>query len=114
MSLVYSTDAGRMCPGCRQPADRCTCKAAAPAPVFADGAVRLSRETKGRNGKAVTVVRGLGLGEAELLQWAKAAKAACGTGGTARDGVVEIQGDHGVRLTELLQAQGRKVKRVGG
>ena len=114
MALVYSTDAGRMCPGCRQPADRCTCRATPAAPVFPDGAVRLQRETKGRNGKAVTVVRGLGLAEPELSQWAKAAKAACGTGGTARDGVVEIQGDHLVRLTELLQAQGRKVKRVGG
>lgn len=114
MALVYSTDAGRMCPGCRQPSDRCTCRSAPAASAFPDGAVRLQRETKGRGGKTVTVVRGLGLGEAELLQWAKVAKAACGTGGTARDGVVEIQGDHLNRLTELLEAQGRKVKRVGG
>ena len=57
MSLVYSTDAGRMCPTCRQPATACTCKSAAAVSTFPDGAVRVSRETKGRAGKGVTLVK---------------------------------------------------------
>ena len=114
MSLVYSTDAGRMCPACRQPATRCTCKAAAPAPVFADGAVRVSRETKRRNGKGVTLIKGLGLAEPALTQWAKAIKATCGSGGTVKDGVVEVQGDHVERVMAELVRQGRAVKRTGG
>jgi len=62
--LVYSTDAGRMCPGCRQPIAQCTCKAAVAPPT--DGVVRVFLETKGRGGKGVTVVRGLGLADPEL------------------------------------------------
>ena len=114
MTLVYSTEAGRMCPACRQPATGCTCRAAGAVSTFADGAVRISRETKGRAGKGVTVVRGLGLAEPELTAWAKAMKATCGTGGTVKDGVVELQGDHVLGVTAQLQKQGRTVKRVGG
>src|SRR5271154_7138449 len=62
--LVYSTEAGRMCPVCRQPVAQCVCKKAVAPPT--DGVVRLFFETKGRGGKGVTVVRGLGLAEAEL------------------------------------------------
>jgi translation initiation factor 1 (eIF-1/SUI1) len=64
--LVYSTDAGRMCPACRKPLGDCAC-AAQPRPVAqGDGIVRVSRETKGRGGKAVTLVRGLALDDAAL------------------------------------------------
>ncbi|ROZ63397.1 translation initiation factor Sui1 [Ramlibacter sp. WS9] len=111
--LVYSTDAGRMCPVCRKPAAQCICKQARPAPP-SDGIVRISRETKGRGGKAVTVVRGLALEAAELDKLAKQLKAACGSGGTVKDGVVEVQGDHCEKVIALLQAQGRTVKRAGG
>ena len=111
--LVYSTEAGRMCPACRQPVAQCACrKAAAPA---TDGVVRLFFETKGRGGKGVTVVRGLGLAEPELAALGKKLKAACGVGGTAKDGVVELQGDHRDRVMALLLAQGFKsVKKAGG
>lgn len=92
MSLVYSTDVGRVCPGCRQPVALCACKQAArPA---GDGIVRVSRETAGRKGKGVTVIRGLPLDDAALATVGKQLKAACGSGGTVKDGVVEIQGDH--------------------
>ncbi len=113
--LVYSTDAGRMCPACRLPVAQCACKknAAAAAPPT-DGVVRLFFETKGRGGKGVTVVRGLGLAEAELAALGKKLKAACGVGGTAKDGVIELQGDHRDRVLELLKAQGRSVKKAGG
>ena len=102
-----------MCPGCRQPIAQCACrKAVAPA---TDGVVRLFFETKGRGGKGVTVVRGLDLAEPELAALGKKLKAACGVGGTAKDGVVELQGDHRDRVMALLQAQGFKsVKKAGG
>ena len=111
--LVYSTEAGRMCPACRQPVAQCVCKKAVAPPT--DGVVRLSFETKGRGGKGVTVVRGLGLAEPELAALGRKLKAACGVGGTAKDGVVELQGDHRERVMALLQAQGFKnVKKAGG
>ena len=110
--LVYSTDSGRMCPGCRQPLAACLCKAAAvPA---GDGSVRVSREKQGRSGKTVTVVRGLPLEALALAALGKQLRAACGAGGTAKDGVLEVQGDHAERVVGLLVAQGWKVKRAGG
>ena len=113
MALVYSTDSGRMCPRCRRPLAACSCKAA-PAPPSGDGSVRVSRETKGRGGKAVTLVRGLPLPADELAVLGKELRAACGAGGTLKDGVLEVQGDHVERLMALLQQRGWKVKRAGG
>jgi translation initiation factor 1 len=110
--LVYSTDAGTMCPACRRPIAQCACKRSAP--PAGDGVVRVSRETAGRGGKAVTVVRGLALDAGALNALAKQLKALCGSGGTAKDGVVEIQGDHCERVIEALKKQGRVVKRAGG
>lgn len=113
--LVYSTDAGRMCPVCRKPVAQCICKSQAAAALApGDGIVRVSRETKGRGGKAVTLVRGLALEPAALARLAQQLKAACGSGGTVKDGVVEVQGDHCDKVIALLQAQGHKVKRAGG
>jgi len=110
--LVYSTDGGTMCPQCRRPVSECVCRRVAP--VAGDGTVRVSRETAGRGGKAVTVVRGLGQGEAELALLARQLKALCGSGGTVKDGVIEVQGDHCERVIEALKKQGRVVKREGG
>jgi translation initiation factor 1 len=110
--LVYSTDGGRMCPECRQPLAQCTCKAkAVPA---GDGVVRVSRQTKGRGGKAVTVVKGLALDAAALALLGKQLRTACGSGGTVKDGVVEIQGDHVELVMEALAKQGHRPKRAGG
>ena len=103
-----------MCPACRQPIAQCACRRAGAAPAPSDGVVRVSRETKGRGGKAVTLVRGLALEGDALARTAKELKAACGSGGTVKDGVVEVQGDHCDKLVALLQAQGHKVKRAGG
>ncbi|WP_428422377.1 translation initiation factor Sui1 [Methylibium sp.] len=111
--LVYSTELGRTCPACRQALAQCVCSKASAAPV-SDGIVRVSRETKGRNGKGVTVIRGLALEPAALAQLGKQLKAACGSGGTAKDGVIEVQGDHRDRIVEQLEAQGWTVKRAGG
>lgn len=113
--LVYSTDSGRMCPACRRPVTNCACAANRPAPAApADGIVRVSRETKGRGGKAVTLVKGLDLDAAALARLAQQLKAACGSGGTVKDGVIEVQGEHRDRVIELLAAQGHAVKRAGG
>ena len=114
--LVYSTESGRMCPECRQPVSACVCKANARAAALpaGDGVVRVSRETKGRGGKGVSLVKGLALDTIALAALGKELKAACGTGGTVKDGVIEIQGDHIERLIALLQAKGHKVKRAGG
>jgi translation initiation factor 1 len=111
--LVYSTDSGRMCPTCRQPTDACQCRAAPPRPA-GDGIVRVSRETKGRAGKGVTLVRGLALDDAALVALGKQLKATCGSGGTVKDGVIEVQGDHCERVMEALKAKGFSVKRAGG
>ncbi len=110
--LVYSTDAGRMCPACRQPITTCVCKRAVVA--AGDGTVRVSRETKGRSGKGVTLVKGLALDDAALGAVAKQLKTACGSGGTVKDGAIEVQGDHAERVVAWLQAQGHVVKRSGG
>ena len=111
--LVYSTDTGRMCPACRQPVAQCSCKAQSSAPV-GDGIVRVSRETRGRGGKAVTLVTGVALDEAGLAELGKKLKAACGSGGTVKEGVIEVQGDHCEGVIDLLRAQGHTVKRAGG
>jgi translation initiation factor 1 len=76
--------------------------------------VKLSRETAGRRGKGVTVVSELPLGEEELKQLATKLKSACGSGGTAKDGRIEIQGDHRDKLATELEKLGYKVKRAGG
>ena len=109
--LVYSTDSGRMCPTCRLAVAACICGQKT-APV-GDGIVRVSRETKGRAGKGVTLVKGLPLDAAALAQTAKQLKAACGSGGTVKDGVVEVQGDHCEKVIEFLKKQGWTVKRAG-
>ena len=111
--LVYSTETGRICPGCRQGVARCTCKLLKTPPP-SDGIVRVSRETKGRGGKAVTLVRGLALADEALAALGKTLKAACGSGGTVKDGVIEVQGDHCERVVAFLRGQGHVVKRAGG
>jgi len=112
--LVYTTDAGRMCPACRHPLAQCTCAATAKAAKAGDGIVRVSRDTKGRGGKAVTVIRGVELDDAGLTALGKRLRTACGAGGTTKDGVIEVQGDHCERVMAALQAEGFTVKRAGG
>jgi translation initiation factor 1 len=114
MSLVYSTETGRMCPDCRKPLADCVCKSAAKAKPAGDGNVKVSRESKGRGGKTVTLVRGLPLDAMALALLGKQLRGAVGSGGTVKDGVIEIQGDHCDRVMEELTRQGHKPKRTGG
>lgn len=113
-SLVYSTDSGRMCPSCRQPLAACLCKQVAKALPAGDGVARVTREKQGRGGKTVTVVRGLPLDADALALLGKRLRAACGAGGTAKDGVLEVQGDHAERVLAWLLSEGLKAKRAGG
>jgi translation initiation factor 1 len=101
-----------MCPLCRHPLAQCACKKRKPAPGA--GAVRVSRETAGRNGRNVTVVRGVPLDEAGLAALGKELKAACGSGGTVKEGVIEVQGDHCDRVLGILGKRFSNVKRSGG
>lgn len=115
--LVYSTDAGRMCPDCRKPVAGCVCrqvKALATPGGKSGGAVLVSRESKGRGGKSVTVVKGLPLDAIALARLGKQLKTACGSGGTVKDGVIEVQGEHCEQVMQALKKQGYVVKRSGG
>jgi len=126
--LVYSTDTGRLCPQCGQPAARCACRgrrdpaalraqaaqAAAVAPGAKDGVVRVGRQTQGRGGKGVTVVTGLPLAPDALEKLARELKQRCGSGGTVRDGTIEVQGEHRDTLVAELTKRGYAAKRSGG
>lgn len=111
--LVYSTEAGRMCPACRRPVADCACKPARPVPA-GDGIVRISCETKGRGGKGVTVIRGVPLDTPALEQLGRQLRGTCGTGGTVKDGAIELQGDHRERVIEALKPHGWQIRRAGG
>jgi translation initiation factor 1 len=111
--LVYSTDGGRLCPQCHRPEASCVCGDDRPASV-GDGIVRIRRETKGRGGKAVTVIEGVPLAGNELKALAKALKQRCGVGGSVKSHTIEIQGDQRELLKQALEARGYTVKYSGG
>ena len=79
-----------------------------------DGIVRVRRETQGRGGKTVTTVSGVGLPDAELRELAGELKRRCGTGGSVKDYVIEIQGDHRDAVVQELERRGLTVKLAGG
>ena len=115
--LVFSTGQGRLCPECARPVAQCKCsRSKPPRPVASvgDGIVRVMRETKGRGGKAVSVVQGLPLAGDALDTLATRLKKRCGSGGSVREGVIEIQGDHRDTLVAELSQLGYQVKRAGG
>ncbi|PLX72896.1 MAG: stress response translation initiation inhibitor YciH [Desulfuromonas sp.] len=111
--LVYSSETGRLCPSCNRPQASCTCSQKKSTPAD-DGVVRVSRSTAGRKGKGVTVITGVPLAGKELKELAKKLKQKCGSGGTVKDGVIEIQGEHRDLLVGELQKKGWNVKRAGG
>lgn len=111
--LVYSDQAGRICPGCEKAVAKCSCKQNQKQPS-GDGVVRIERQTKGRKGKGVTLITGVPLATEELKILAKSLKQQCGSGGTVKNGVIEIQGDHRDQLLELLTEKGWNVKKAGG
>ena len=111
--LVYSTDAGRTCPGCGHPVRQCCCsKNTEKKP--ADDVVRVKRQTKGRKGNGVSLIEGLALDESELKKLGKELKKKCGSGGTVKNAIIEIQGDHRDILVKHLIQLGYKAKLAGG
>jgi translation initiation factor 1 len=110
---VYSTETGRLCPRCGLSARVCGCNVVKEF-KGGDGIIRLSRETKGRKGKGVTLVTGFQGSEDDLKALAKKLKQLCGTGGTVKDGVIEIQGDMRHKIQQALEASGHRVKLAGG
>ncbi len=113
-TLVYSTEVGRVCPGCGKGVAQCACSANGKAAVAGDGVVRVSRQTKGRGGKAVTLVKGLALDGVALAALGKQLRSACGAGGTVKDGVIEVQGDHCEAIMAALKKQGYNPRQAGG
>lgn len=105
--LVYSTETGRMCPLCRAPIGECRC--GEPELPKGDGKVKVSRESKGRGGKVVTLVSGVPLLGEELKTLAKELKQKCGVGGALKDGVIEIQGEQRELVAAELTKRGFKV-----
>ncbi len=115
MSIVYRSDVGRICPGCRRPSAQCACKDQRGKSVRAGaGVVRVSRQTQGRGGKAVTLITGLPLGDEALTMLAGELKRRCGSGGTVREGTIEIQGEHRDTLVSELTRRGYAARRAGG
>ena len=114
MAKVYSTDSGRLCPNCEQAKDRCICKHNQIRPSVGDGIIRVRRETKGRKGAGVTIIDGLSLDGNSLKKTAKQLKTFCGSGGSIKEGVIEIQGDHRQKICDWLIKNGHKAKVAGG
>jgi len=111
--LVYSSKSGQICPHCDHAIADCACRKN-PRASGGDGIVRIRREVKGRRGKTVTAISGIPLPEDELRALAGDLKRRCGAGGSAKDGVIEIQGDHRDTLAEFLRDRGYTVKLAGG
>jgi translation initiation factor 1 len=102
-NLVFSTETGRIKPQTTENK-----------PTPSDGWAKVRRETKGRKGKGVTTISGLGLTHDQLKQLASKLKKSCGAGGTVVGETIEIQGDKKDAVKQLLEKEGYKVKFVGG
>lgn len=95
--LVYSTETGKTCPSCQKLASECTCKkkkSRSQSKIKIDGIIRVQREVKGRKGKTVTTASGFQMNADEIKNLATQLKRRCGAGGSVKDGVIVIQGDH--------------------
>lgn len=103
MSLVYSTEIGRIKPEIE--------KEERPK---GDGIVRIQRQTSGRKGKGVCIITGLDLDDKSLMSLASELKRRSGCGGSAKNGAIEIQGDNREQLKQILEQKGFNVKFSGG
>ena len=115
--LVYSTETGKICPSCQKPINDCNCKkkkSKSQLDIKYDGIIRIRREVKGRKGKTVTTVSGFKLDADELRSLAAQLKRRCGAGGSVKDGMIIIQGDHRETLLSELKKKEYTVKLAGG
>lgn len=116
--VVYSDGVSvRYCKRCGAPVHSGRCSdqgSTTPSSATSEGVVRIARDRKGRGGKTVTVITGLPGDDAALAALAQSLKKLCGSGGTTKSGVIEIQGDHRDRLAAHLTSLGYRVKLAGG
>jgi translation initiation factor 1 len=115
--LVYSTESGKFCPNCQQPVSKCTCKkkkSKSQPNIKIDGIIRIQREVKGRKGKTVTTISGFQLDDDELKNLATQLKRRWCNGGSMKDGVILIQGDHRETLVDELKNRGFEARISGG
>ena len=114
--LVYSTDSsqGSTCKTCNKELRKCKCSEKSASNTPKDGVIRVGRETKGKKGKGISTISGLPLDDYDLKDLAKELKAKCGCGGTVKNGIIEIQGDHRDLLIKELEKREYKAKKVGG
>ncbi len=119
--LVYSTETGRICLECGKPVCACSCRKKKavkadkqPTGYPDDGIVRIQREVKGRKGKTVTAVFNVPLENEQLRKFAKTLKRRCGAGGSVKDGIILIQGDHRQTLLDEIRKHGYIAKLAGG
>ena len=110
---VHTSAIGALCSNCRRPVRDCVCPRGAPG-AAGPPRPRVGRATQGRAGKGVTTVSGLPLSAAEIDALAAQLKKRCGSGGTVRDGVIEIQGEHRDTIVAELVKLGWPAKRSGG
>lgn len=103
MTLVYSTDVGRIQ---QEPVKQERPKG--------DGIVRIQKQTKGRKGKGVSVITGLDIDDVQLKLLAAELKKSCGCGGSVKEGTIEIQGDVRDKIKAVLESKGYTVKLAGG
>jgi translation initiation factor 1 len=109
--LVYSSEKGKMCPSCEKPINDCICREIANKTIpSGTGIARILYETKGRKGKGVTVISGIPLSPDDLKDLGRRLKQKCGSGGTVKNGTIEIQGDHRPLLKALLEKEGFEVQ----
>jgi translation initiation factor 1 len=107
--LIYSTEAGRICPECQKSVSDCSCRKKQSEPQsqsITDGIIRIRREVEGRKGKTVTIISGFDLNGIGLGFLAKQLKQHCGAGGSVKDGLIIIQGDHREKVQTFLEWQG--------
>ena len=108
-SPVYSTDSGRICPECHQHADSCIWRSKTK--VYPEAScISISREVKGRKGKIVTLIKGVGGSENRLKDVAATLKKTIGCGGTVSGDTILIQGDHRKKILKVFTRQGKKAK----
>ena len=110
--IIYSTnpDFHENCPDCENPVDECVCNSEG-ASNSPRGVVYIKREVKGRKGKSVTTISNIG-GDVKNIQ--KDLQKLCGAGGTVKNGIIEIQGDHRNKIKDHLEKSGLQVKLSGG
>ena len=115
--LFYSTKSGKLCSKCQKTDSECTCKkrkSRSQKIIKVDEIIRVQREVKGRKGKTVTTLFGFELDDNELKDLAKQLKRRCGTGGSVKDGIIIMQGDHRETLLSELKKLSYTVKLAGG